>query len=82
VVKLRLQRIGKKKFPYYKIVAVDSRSKRDGDIIEAIGQYQPVSQGEQVKLDEEKVIKWLKNGAQPSDTIKSILKKSGILAKV
>ncbi|HON77757.1 MAG TPA: 30S ribosomal protein S16 [Spirochaetota bacterium] len=80
-VKIRLQRVGKKKMPYYKVVAVDSRKRRDGSFIENLGQYQPVADGEQFKVDEERVISWLKNGAQPTETIEQLLKKSGIWKK-
>lgn len=80
-VKIRLQRVGKKKMPYYKVVAVDSRKRRDGSFIENLGQYQPVADGEQFNVDEERVISWLKNGAQPTETIEQLLKKSGIWKK-
>ncbi len=80
-VKIRLQRAGKKKMPYYRVVAVDGRDRRDGAIIENLGQYQPVSKDAQFTVNEEKVIKWLKNGAQPTDTIEKLLKKSGIWKK-
>lgn len=80
-VRIRLQRVGKKKKPYYRIVAVDSRKKRDGEVIENLGQYQPISGDIQFKVDEKKLFKWLKRGAQPTDTIESLLKKSGIWEK-
>ena len=80
-VKIRLQRAGKKKMPYYKVVAVDSRKRRDGAVIESLGQYQPVSGGNQFKVDEEKVIDWLRKGAQPTYTLERLLKKNGIWSK-
>ncbi len=80
-VKLRLQRFGAHKNPYYRIVAADSRSPRDGRFIEVVGTYEVVSNPAKVTLNEEKVLAWLNNGAQPTDTVKSILSKEGILAK-
>lgn len=80
-VKIRLQRVGKKKKPFYRIVAVDSRKKRDGEVIENLGQYQPISGDIQFKVDETKLIKWLKRGAQPTETIESLLKKTGVWQK-
>jgi small subunit ribosomal protein S16 len=78
-VKLRLQRYGTKKRPYYRIVAATSTVKRDGKFLDIIGIYQPlVKDGEQIRLEKEKVTEWLKKGAQPSDTVKSILSKAGI----
>ena len=80
MVKLRLKRMGAKKRPYYRIVAADSRSKRDGEFIELIGTYAPL---EEVKynIDEEKAIKWLKQGALPTDTVRSIFNKVGVMEK-
>ena len=80
-VKIRLQRVGTTKKPFYRVVAMDSRKKRDGDVIEYIGRYQPIVSDKQFVVDEEKVLKWLNNGAQPSDTIKSLLKREGIWQK-
>ena len=80
-VKIRLKRMGSNKKPFYRIVVADSRSPRDGKFIEEIGYYNPVSQPKQVKINDEKAVKWLSNGAQPTDTVKSILSKEGILAK-
>jgi small subunit ribosomal protein S16 len=80
-VKLRLQRFGAHKNPYYRIVAADSKSPRDGRFIEVVGTYEVVSNPAKVTLNEEKVLAWLNNGAQPTDTVKSILSKEGILAK-
>lgn len=71
--------MGKKGHPFYRIVAADSRSPRDGRIIEEIGTYNPLLEKDQVKLDKEKAMKWLQNGAQPSDTVRSILSKQGIM---
>ena len=81
MVKLRLKRMGKKGHPFYRIVAADSRSPRDGSIIEQLGTYNPLNAEVQVTLDEEKVMKWLQNGAQPSDTVRSILSKQGLMKK-
>ena len=80
-VKLRLKRMGSKQKPFYRIVAADSRSPRDGRFIETVGTYNPVKKPAEVKVDEELAIKWLKNGAQPTDTVRSILSKEGIMAK-
>ena len=81
MVKLRSQRFGSKKKPFYRIVATDSRNPRDGRFIEIIGLYHPTSKQEQFRVDEEKALKWLAEGAQPTDTVKSIFKKLGINAK-
>jgi len=80
-VKLRLKRMGAKARPFYRIVAADSRSPRDGRFIETVGTYNPIANENQVVIDEEKAIKWLKNGAQPTDTDKSILSNAGVWAK-
>ncbi len=80
-VKIRLQRVGTKKKPFYRVVAVDSRKKRDGEVIDFVGRYQPIVDGTQFEVDEEKVLKWLGKGAQPSDTILQLLKKEGIWQK-
>ena len=79
MVKLRLKRMGKKGNPFYRIVAADSRSPRDGRIIEQVGTYNPLVKENQVTLDTEKVMKWLNNGARPSDTVRSILSKEGLM---
>ena len=81
MVKIRLQRFGSKKRPFYRVVAADSRSPRDGRFIEIIGTYQPIAHEDQVVIDEEKALKWLAQGAQPTDTVKSLFKKLGINAK-
>lgn len=80
-VKIRLKRIGAKKAPFYRVVVADSRSPRDGKFIEEIGTYNPVTQPAEVKIDEESVLKWLHNGAQPSDTVRNLLSKQGIMEK-
>ena len=80
-VKLRLQRLGKKKQPFYRIVAADSRSPRDGKFIEVVGTYNPRTNPPEVLIKEDKAIKWLKNGAQPTDTVRSLFRKEGILLK-
>ena len=80
-VKIRLRRMGQKKAPFYRIVAADSRAPRDGRFIEILGFYNPRSNPVEIKVDEEKVLKWLNNGAQPSDTVRSILSKEGIMKK-
>lgn len=80
-VKIRLKRMGSKRKPFYRIVVADSRSPRDGRFIEEIGYYNPVVEPVQVKIDEESVLKWLSNGAQPSDTVRNILSREGIMQK-
>lgn len=77
-VKLRLKKMGSKKRPFYRIVAADAKSPRDGRFIEIVGTYDPIKVPAVVTLDKEKAVKWIKNGAQPTDTVKSILKKEGI----
>ena len=81
MVKLRSQRFGSKKKPFYRIVATDSRNPRDGRFIEIVGTYNPVTNPATVKFDEEKVIKWLNNGAKPTDTVKSLLTREGLIVK-
>ncbi len=80
-VKLRLKRMGAKKKPFYRIVASDSRSPRDGKFIEILGTYDVTNKDNTVTLDEERVIYWLNNGAQPTETVRSILSKKGVIAK-
>ena len=75
MVKIRLQRMGKKKAPFYHIVVADSRSPRDGRIIEQIGTYDPMKEPSELKVDMEKVEHWIKNGARPTDTVKHLIKK-------
>ncbi|MDR1927136.1 MAG: 30S ribosomal protein S16 [Oscillospiraceae bacterium] len=78
-VKIRLRRMGAKKAPFYRIVVADSRYPRDGRFIEELGFIDPMTEPAQVKLDSEKVRQWIRNGAQPTDTVKDILKKQGVL---
>lgn len=78
-VKIRLRRMGAKKAPFYRIVVADSRYPRDGRFIEKIGYYDPMKNPAEVKIDAEKVKKWISNGAQPTDTVKSLLKKNDII---
>ena len=80
-VKIRLKRGGAKKNPFYRIVVADSRFPRDGRFVEQLGYYDPETDPATVKIDEDKTVAWLKDGALPSDTVRSILKKEGILAK-
>lgn len=79
-VKIRLTRMGAKKRPTYRIVATDSRSSRDGQYLELIGTYAPVGEG-QAKINEEVALKWLNNGAQPTDTVRNLLSKAGVMKK-
>ena len=78
-VKIRLRRIGAKKNPFYRIVVADSRYPRDGRFIEEIGTYDPLKTPADVKIDADKAKQWIANGAQPTDTVKDILKKSGVI---
>ncbi|CAK1221764.1 30S ribosomal protein S16 [Fructobacillus evanidus] len=80
-VKIRLKRMGAKKRPFYRVVIADSRSPRDGRFIETVGTYNPIAVPAEVKLDEAKILAWLANGAQPSDTARNLLSKAGIMAK-
>lgn len=75
MVKIRLKRVGKKKAPFYHIVVADSRSPRDGKIIEQVGTYDPMTNPSVINLDKEKVEKWMKNGAKPTDTVMDLIKK-------
>ena len=79
MVKIRLRRLGAKKAPFYRIVVADSRYPRDGRFIEEIGTYNPLTDPAEVKVDAERVQQWIKNGAQPTDTVRALLKKSGVL---
>ena len=81
MVKLRLQRVGKRNRPSYRIVAADSRAPRDGAFVEIIGHYDPLTEPATVVIDEDKSLKWLRVGAQPTGTVKSLLQKQGILGK-
>ena len=78
-VKIRLRRMGKKKAPFYRVVVADSRSPRDGKFIEEIGYYNPMTEPKEIKIDAEKAKKWIGNGAQPTETVKALFKKSGII---
>ena len=78
-VKIRLRRMGAKKNPFYRIVVADSRYPRDGRFIEEIGTYDPLKTPADVKIDADKAKQWIANGAQPTDTVKKILKKSGVI---
>ena len=80
-VKIRLKRMGAKKAPFYRVVVADSRSPRDGRFIEEVGYYDPMKEPADIKFDEEKVRKWIANGAQPTDTVRALIKKSGIETK-
>ena len=78
-VKMRLRRMGAKKAPFYRVIVADSRCPRDGRFIEEIGYYNPLTNPAEIKIDAEKAKKWIDNGAQPTETVKSLLKKSGIV---
>jgi small subunit ribosomal protein S16 len=80
-VRIRLKRMGAHKAPFYRVVVSDSRSPRDGRFIEEIGYYNPVAQPAVVNIDEEKALKWLQTGAQPSDTVRSLFSKAGLMTK-
>ncbi|HCS33650.1 MAG: 30S ribosomal protein S16 [Oscillospiraceae bacterium] len=79
MVKIRLRRMGAKKAPYYRIIVADSRSPRDGRCIEEIGTYDPLTEPATIAVDAEKAQQWIKNGAQPTDTVKALLKKANVL---
>ena len=79
MVKIRLRRMGAKKNPYYRIVVADSRSPRDGRCIEEIGTYNPLTDPAAITVEKEKALQWMQNGAQPTDTVKALLKKAGVL---
>ena len=78
-VKIRMKRMGANKKPFYRIVVADSRAPRDGRFIEEIGYYNPVSNPKQIKIDQEKAEKWMKTGAKPTETVRILFKKNGIL---
>ncbi|MED3762528.1 30S ribosomal protein S16 [Ureibacillus terrenus] len=80
-VKIRLKRMGAKKSPFYRIVVADSRSPRDGRSIETVGYYNPLTVPATVQIDEEKALKWLANGAKPSDTVRNLFSQQGIMEK-
>ena len=79
MVKIRLKRMGAHKKPFYRVVVADSRTPRDGKFIEEMGYYNPLVEPPTIKIDDEKAKKWLENGAQPTETVKSLFKKSGII---
>jgi len=78
---IRLRRMGAKKRPFYRLVVADARAPRDGRFIEEIGFYDPATEPATIKIDEEKALKWLSDGAKPSDTVKSLFQKQGIMTK-
>ena len=78
-VKIRLRRMGAKKAPFYRVIVADSRDPRDGKFVEEIGYYNPLTNPAEIKIDAEKAEAWLKNGAQPTETVKALLKKNGIV---
>lgn len=80
-VKIRLKRMGAKRTPFYRIVVADSRSPRDGRQIETVGTYNPLTKPVELKINEESVLKWLHNGAKPSDTVRNLLSDQGIMEK-
>ena len=80
-VKLRLTRMGSKKSPFYRIVAMDGRKARDGQYIESLGYYNPKAEPVELKIDSEKALEWIKKGAQPTDTVRDLLRKNGIIEK-
>ena len=79
MVKIRLRRMGAKKAPFYRVVVADSRSPRDGRCIEEIGTYNPLTEPATITIDAEKAQTWIKNGAQPTDTVRGLLKNAGVL---
>lgn len=80
MVKIRLKRMGMKKKPFYRVVVADERATRDGRFVDEIGYYNPVSNPVELKIDAEKAQAWIKNGAQPTDTVRALLKKTGAIA--
>ena len=78
-VKMRLRRMGAKKAPFYRVIVADSRSPRDGRFIEEIGYYNPLTNPAEIKINAEKATKWLNNGAQPTETVRTLLKKTEII---
>lgn len=79
MVKIRLRRMGAKKAPFYRIVVADSRAPRDGAFVEEIGYYNPLTDPIELKVDNDRAVYWIKNGAQPTDTVRALLKKSGAI---
>ena len=80
-VKIRLKRMGAKKAPFYRIIVADARSPRDGRFIDTLGTYNPLTNPAEIKVKEEETLKWLNNGAQPSDTVRNLLSQKGIMQK-
>ena len=80
-VKIRMRRMGSKRKPFYRIVVADSRMPRDGRFIEEVGYYNPLTNSDEVKLEEDKIFEWLEKGAQPSDTLRSLLSKAGLMTR-
>ena len=81
-VKIRLKRMGAKKAPFYRIVAADSRAPRDGRFIEEIGTYNPIVEPAEIKFDKDAAKKWISNGAQPTDTVRALFRKTGLLEEI
>lgn len=81
-VKIRLRRMGAKKAPFYRVVVADSRAPRNGRFIEEIGYYNPLTKPVTIKFDEEKAVKWVKNGAQPTEVVKKLFTKTGLSEKL
>ena len=79
MVKIRLKRMGMKKKPFYRVVVADERSPRDGRFIEEIGYYDPMKKPSDIKINKEKALDWMKNGAQPTDSVRILLKRSGVI---
>ncbi len=79
MVKIRLRSVSAKKAPFYRVVVADSRYPRNGRFLEEIGTYNPLVEPSEIKIDGERALSWMKNGAQPSDTVKALLKKAGIV---
>ncbi len=80
-VKIRMRRMGSKRKPFYRVVVADSRMPRDGRFIEEVGYYNPLTNPDEVKLEEDKIFEWLEKGAQPSDTVRSLLSKAGLMTR-
>lgn len=80
-VKIRMRRMGSKRKSFYRIVVADSRMPRDGRFIEEVGYYNPLTNSDEVKLEEDKIFEWLEKGAQPSDTVRSLLSKAGLMTR-
>jgi len=79
MVKIRLRRVGAKKAPFYRVVVADSRYPRDGRFIEELGTYNPLTEPSEIKIDGDRVLQWIKNGAQPTETVKVLIKRAGIM---